>query len=772
MNTLKIRFFILAAFFVILPVCRASGAEAPAHSKHAAPIAPFNKKAPVHLSADFLSYDQALNTYFARGNVVAVQDNTTLKADVVVADMTTGVATASGHVELVDEGGDIVKAESLVFNMKTQNAVLARGRISFKKQGILITGDTIKKTGPQTYEAEDVFFTSCECKDGETPAWHFDISSAKVTVGQYLTGQGAYFYVKNVPVLYTPYLSLPVKRERKSGFLSPQMGYSLLRGFVFDDAFYWAIADNSDATFYLDEETTRGTGGAVEYRYIRTRQSYGDFYFNYFHENDINRVRFFRSSFDITRPLNADDDRWQLKFDHTEDFGDGLVFKANINQVSDNEYFIDYGINPNEVATESTESDISLSKSWTSYSLVTQMRYFTNLMAANNSTTLQVLPEFDLTGSGQRILNTPFYFSMDSSAVDFYRELGLSGQRLDIHPRISLPLSAGGFDFTPSFAPRETLYFVQNDPNGSLFFRNLYDATVDMTTSFYRVFDTGLSSVTAIRHTIRPRITYVYIPATAGAVPVFDAFDAIPAMNLVTYSLTNILTGKYFSDGTPKYWDYVYFDLSQSFDFNEAKRILTSPTDKREPFSVITGELTLKPTELTTLITNSTYDIYTHNFTSLSTQLTAADKRGDNLNLLYSFLTSQPGIVTPSSILGPAIVPGQVGLVGTLAEAAALGSSIMPGLPGAVGVGGLIGGFTRYIGLSTKVYVTKTVDLQYLWDYSFDTHTPLQTSYAIDWAQQCWGATLTYTTTPIEKLVFLTFNLKGIGRIGGLHGGF
>ncbi len=750
MNNLRLRLFTIAAFLVLSTAGWASGAAVPATAAPPPTLsAPFKKKAPVELSADYLRYDEASDTYFASGNVVAVQAGMTLKADSVVADMASGVATASGNVQVIDEGGDIVRGDNLVFNIKTEDAVLAKARISFKKQGLLITGDTIRKTGPQTYEAKNITFTTCECKEGASPAWSFRASSAKVTVGQYLTGWNAFFYIKGVPVLYSPYISLPVRRERQTGFLSPQFGYSRLRGFAFKDAFFWAISDNTDSTFYLDEETNRGTGGATQYRYIRTRKSLGEVYFNYFREKDINRVRSFRSSLNITRPLNATNDRWQFKLDHTEDFGGGLIFRANIDQVSDNEYFIDFGKDANESALGSTESDLSLSKRWTSYSLVAQIRYFKNLMVSGNSTTLQMLPEITFKGTGQRIPYTPLYFTMESSAMGFYRKTGIEGGRLDVHPRISLPLSLGGFNFTPSFAPRGTLYLVKNDPDGSFFHRFLYDVTVDATTGFYHVFDTGLSSVTALRHSIQPRVTYVYIPGSSGTVPSFDAIDAIPPMNTITYSLNNVITGKYRSGGVEKYWDYLYLDLRQSYDINEAKRTLTSSSDKRKPFSPIAEELTLKPTELSTLLVKSTYDIYLGAFTSFTSQITAADKRGDKLDFLYSFLKNTPG-VSPAAILGPSIVIGQTGPIGTLG----------------------VTGPTTYFGISTKVHVIKSIDLLYHRNYSYDTHSPLETLYAVQYGGQCWGATLSYTRTPAERLIFLTFNLRGIGRIGGVRGSF
>ncbi len=738
---IKLRFFIiLAAFLTLLPLWDASGAPPPATVAPPSPI-PFKKNIPISITADFLSYDEAANTYFARGNVVAVQDQTTLKADAIVADMASGIATASGNIEIIDEGGTSVKGENLVLNINTETAVLARGRLFFPKENIYITGETIKKAGPQTYEAEDVSFTACDCPEGENPAWSFRASSASVNLGEFLRGHDAYFYIKGVPVFYTPYVSLPVKRERQTGFLEPRPGYSKLRGFVFDNSFFWAIADNMDATFYLNIETSRGTGGAAEYRYIRTINSLGELYFNYYHERDINRVRESRAGLNLSRPLNAGSERWQFTLHHTENLGDGLEFRANVNQVSDNEYFIDFGRGANERAMESTESNISLSKRWSSYTLVTQFRLFKNLLIQDNSVTIQKLPEVTFTAVNQRILNSPFYISGESSFVYFYREKGVTAQRVDIHPRISLPLSAGGyFDITPSFAPRETLYLVRDSPDGDWFHRYLYDATLDLTTTFYRVFDTGFESINALRHSIRPRISYTYITGFNGSLPQFDAIDAIPATSTITYSLNNILTGKYLEEGVEKYRDYLYLDIIQSYDINEARRALTSDTDRRRPFSAITSELTLKPAGWYTLLAKGAYDVYKGDFTSYNSQLSLSDKRGDNLSLSYNFLGA-----------------GATGITAITAVTGTTGLTVITGA-------------TRYFEGSVKVHVIQPLDFSYIKRYSFDTHSSLEAAYTIDYRQQCWGATISYTSRPGEKLIMLTFSLKGLGRVAGITG--
>src|SRR5690606_25467524 len=59
----------------------------------------------------------------------------------------------------------------------------------------------------------------------------------------------AKFKIGNVPVLYTPYLSFPTNRDRKSGFLMPIKGYSNVGGWNLAFPYYLNLAPNYDATF-------------------------------------------------------------------------------------------------------------------------------------------------------------------------------------------------------------------------------------------------------------------------------------------------------------------------------------------------------------------------------------------------------------------------------------------------------------------------------------------------------------------------------------------
>ncbi len=681
----------------------------------------FSADTPVEITADSITYDRAADTYHASGNVEIAQEGVSVKADSAILDMAAGVGTVSGNIRAVDEGGSTLTGATLQFNIRDKTAVLANGRLFYRENNVHLTADSISKTGPETYEARRATYTTCDCPPDEEPDWSFAATSARVTVGQYLTGWNARFYIKGVPVLYSPYISIPIKRERQSGFLQPRPGYSELRGFILDTSYFWAIARNQDATFYLDVETRRGLGKGAEYRYIRNSRSAGEIFFYQFQEKSIERAREFRSDVDnLSRPEEATDNRWRLRLIHRELFESGLHLRADLNIVSDDEYFIDFGRGQEERSLEALESNLSATLNRGNWSLVGQLKFFDNLLDAGDDETLQKLPEITLTNTAERVRGTPFYFSSRSSYVNFWREEGPRGQRLDFRPRISMPVKPGGyFDFLLSAGPVATFWFVERHPERDRFDRFAYDVTAELTTTFVRVFRAGQPGTTALRHTIRPGIAYVYAPdIDQDDLPDFDDLDRLTAANSVSYSLNSTLTGRRGEGAEAAYFEYLYLDIRQSYNIHEARRSLVGPEDERRPFSEMTGELIVRPLPRVTGVAKGSLDVYESHFTTYEVSLAASDSRGDSLSVAHRFVKD--------------------------------GASYLEG--------------------SLRARLPRGVDFTFLKRFSFDESRSLETSYALRYSRQCWSATLTYTERLEEKMVYLTFDLLGLGRVAGVQG--
>src|SRR5262249_43759357 len=100
--------------------------------------------------------------------------------------------------------------------------------------------------------------------------------------GDTATAHSARFNILGYPVLYSPYAIFPADSSRHSGFLTPRIGESGMRGFQLLQPYYWPINRASDATFAFDLETSQRVGGLAEYRLITGEDNYftidGGFY--------------------------------------------------------------------------------------------------------------------------------------------------------------------------------------------------------------------------------------------------------------------------------------------------------------------------------------------------------------------------------------------------------------------------------------------------------------------------------------------------------------
>ena len=75
------------------------------------------------------------------------------------------------------------------------------------------------------------------------------------------------FRIKDVPVFDWPYMSLPGRKSRQSGFLMPYMATSKKLGYQLNLPYYWAISDEADMTMYQNYMSKRGYMQGLEFRH-------------------------------------------------------------------------------------------------------------------------------------------------------------------------------------------------------------------------------------------------------------------------------------------------------------------------------------------------------------------------------------------------------------------------------------------------------------------------------------------------------------------------
>ncbi len=235
----------------------------------------FAKDDNVYLYADSIISDMSENYVYATGNVYVTLGENSLWTDSLLFDKKTDTIYAFNKA--VFYGNFIAHGEYLKFNIKTKEGYLSKGEVSFlsddpKKKRFIWGSDIIIKDKESFFISEGGI-SSC---DGTNKAWHIQGADINVELGEYLTSRNTTLYASSMPVLYTPYFLIPIKKERESGFLIPSIGFSGKNGVLFNLPYYTVINDSLDITNTLLIKSKTSIGIDNQFRYMLSSAESGE----------------------------------------------------------------------------------------------------------------------------------------------------------------------------------------------------------------------------------------------------------------------------------------------------------------------------------------------------------------------------------------------------------------------------------------------------------------------------------------------------------------
>jgi lipopolysaccharide assembly outer membrane protein LptD (OstA) len=140
----------------------------------------------------------------------------------------------------------------------------------------VVEGNPIHKTGTNTYRVEDGTFTTCRCPPGsKCRPWQIQSQETDVRVGGYGVARHATFRILKLPVLYSPWFVVPVKTERQTGFLIPHQSSDSRSGLGLEIPFFWAARDNVNVLLRPTYYSKRGFKGGAELEYLFGETGFG-----------------------------------------------------------------------------------------------------------------------------------------------------------------------------------------------------------------------------------------------------------------------------------------------------------------------------------------------------------------------------------------------------------------------------------------------------------------------------------------------------------------
>ena len=153
--------------------------------------------------------------YRASGRVQVTYRDATLTCDELEYDEETRTVETIGTTHFT-QGSQYLTCSRAEYNFASQTGVFYDAD-GYTDREFLIQGRTVFKTGPDTYKVDNGSLTSCMEKN---PKWSFEASRAGLRVDRTARLHNVIFRIKGVPVIYFPYVVLPMEnKKRSSGFL-------------------------------------------------------------------------------------------------------------------------------------------------------------------------------------------------------------------------------------------------------------------------------------------------------------------------------------------------------------------------------------------------------------------------------------------------------------------------------------------------------------------------------------------------------------------------
>jgi Tat protein translocase TatC len=251
-----------------------------------------------------------------QGRALTERRGSTLEAGAITYRRSSCVLDASGEPKLFDRG-QVLVGQGIRYDTCIRRGVITDALTNFTEGGTVwfLRGNVSQDSSSSRIYAAKSEITSC---DLPLPHYHFSGRQVKWVSRNVLVGRPVVLYVRDVPILWLPFIFQDMRPGRHSGILIPQFGFNDLvrpnRSYnrqISNIGYYWAPNDYVDFTTRLDWYSNRyvqyGVGG--QYRWINRFLDGSVAYSRQDEEGGASstNVRWdHRQTFDISTSLNLD----------------------------------------------------------------------------------------------------------------------------------------------------------------------------------------------------------------------------------------------------------------------------------------------------------------------------------------------------------------------------------------------------------------------------------------------------------------------------------
>ncbi|MFW8565462.1 LPS-assembly protein LptD [Orrella sp. 11846] len=609
------------------------------------PVMVDTDRLPIYLEADQM-VSQPDQSATLTGTASARRADTVVRGQRLHFDQTKNEVSAEGNARLIQDG-NVVVGPSLRFDMTHDQGEVQQPNFWLENGGAGV-GSLAQIHNRDFMTVHDMTYSGCPCPD---PAWYIESSKLDLHFDENEgVARNGVLYFKGVPILASPYLTFPIRAERKSGFLIPTFANTSRTGMEMLLPYYFNIAPNYDATMYFRPMSKRGLMLGGEFRYLQPNFN-GEMSGTY-----------------LAHDIASDRKRWSYAWKHYQNLGAGFYANWNLNGVSDKDYLRDF-------------TTLEINQASTSYLPRTGTLGWSNqywradATVATYQTLADVTPQYDqlprLTLNGARYNWYGFDVKTENTATWFRRSLGETGQplgpdgsRFESYTTVAYPFVRPGWYITPKAGFHLTQYetdwhqFKMGGLQQTNATRALPLFSVDAGMTFER--NTQFFGKGAIQ-TLEPRIYYLRVPYRDQAhLPVYDtslsAFSFSQAFQENVYSggwdriananqLTLALSTRWLDEETG--FERASLGVAQRYYFEDQKVFLPGETIRDNSRSDFLFRASAALTDTLSANTSLKYDPHTSRWSRAQITARWLPKRATSLALSYRFQDQPVGLYEP-----------------------------------------------------------------------------------------------------------------------------
>jgi len=493
-----------------------------------------------YLHADHIQGDPDANVTLT-GTAEVRRIDGVVKGDKIDYRNNTGQTDLQGNVRMMRDG-TLVTGPSAQFNVDTDSGEIESPNFWIGANGGKARAEHAEIFSRSQMRLSQVQYSGCPCPD---PSWYITADGVDLDFDENEgVARNGVLYFKGVPLLASPYLTFPVKKERKSGFLLPTYGVSSKSGFDISVPYYFNLAPNYDLTLQPRYFSKRGPQLGGEFRYLGNSYS-------------GNLVGTYMSS-----DWDTGERRWMFRSRHQQILGGGFYADWDYAKASDDDYFRDFstlGLNEASTTYLPQRGRVGWNNNyWQAYAQVYKYQTLQDPEAPLDPP-LDKLPELSLKGARYDLGGVDLEWT--NTAVRFHRprnfwgnRWGPDGDRLQSYLTASYPIQRPGWFLIPKVGFHYTQYHtdwydtdwpgIGGSNNQRNMSRSLPIVSLDAGMVFER--DTTLFGNASIQ-TLEPRLYYLRVPyRDQSNLPVYDT-------SLANFSFEQAFSENIYSGG----WDRI-----------------------------------------------------------------------------------------------------------------------------------------------------------------------------------------------------------------------